>query len=180
MEPVWLRGPNVMKEIRKPLTGDLILLFLPLDPSEDCINHFNIENQSYAKCLQWNQNHIINLESSMGLVNACMPFVKTALREVTLIYGFEMELWKAEFLAEFHVACSEFISTWELCKIKSMKILMDQYWRGCFALKNCFHGSLELQGKHLVLFSAQKLFGIFITKVFKKLYFDELLQITLR
>lgn len=47
----------------------------------------------------------------MGLVNACMPFVKTALRDVTLIYGFEMELWKAEFLAEFHIACSEFIST---------------------------------------------------------------------
>lgn len=89
---------------------------------------FNIENQSYAKCLQRNQNHITNLESSMGLVNACMLFVKTALREVRLMYGFELELWEAECLAEFHVACSEFISTWELCKIESMKIHMDQYW----------------------------------------------------
>lgn len=37
--------------------------------------------------------------------------MKTALREVGLIYGFELELWEAEFLAKFHVACSEFIST---------------------------------------------------------------------
>lgn len=28
-----------------------------------------------------------------------------------MIYGFELEFWEAEFLAEFHVACSEFIST---------------------------------------------------------------------
>lgn len=47
----------------------------------------------------------------MGLPNTCTPFVKTAMREVRLIYGFELELWEAEFLAEFHVACSEFIST---------------------------------------------------------------------
>lgn len=37
------------------------------------------------------------------------------------------------------------------------------------ALRNCFHDSLKLQGKHLVLFSAQKLFVIFVTKVFKKI-----------
>lgn len=47
----------------------------------------------------------------MGLVNAYMPFVKTTLSEVRLIHGFELELREAEFLAEFHVACSEFIST---------------------------------------------------------------------
>lgn len=47
----------------------------------------------------------------MGLVNACVPFVKTALRELGPMYGFEPELWEAESLAEFHIACSEFIST---------------------------------------------------------------------
>lgn len=46
----------------------------------------------------------------MGLVNACMPFVKTSLREVRLMYGFELELSEAECLAEFLIAFSEFIS----------------------------------------------------------------------
>lgn len=81
-------SPTIMKEVMDLLTGELILFFLPLDPSKDCINHFNIKSWSYAKCLQWNQNHITNLESSMGLVNACNPFVKSALREVRL-YGYE-------------------------------------------------------------------------------------------
>lgn len=92
------------------LTLEFILLFPHLDSAEDCIKHFNIENQSYVRCLQRNQNHITNLESSTGLVNAHMPFVKSALREVRPMYGFEPELWEAEWLAEFHV-CSEFIST---------------------------------------------------------------------
>lgn len=64
----------------------------------------------------------------MRLVNTCMPFVKAALREVRPMYSFELKLWEAECLAEFHIALSEFISTWELCKIGSMKIHMDQYW----------------------------------------------------
>lgn len=101
----------IMKEVMNLLTGEIILVLLPVDISKDCINHFNIKSQSYAKCLQLNQNHITNLESSMMLPNTCTPFVKTAMREVRLIYGFELELWEAEFLAEFHVACSEFIST---------------------------------------------------------------------
>lgn len=76
----WL--PTIMKEVMN------LLFLIPLDPSEDHINHFNIKSWSYAKCLQWKQNHITNLESSMGLVNACIPSVKTALREVRL-YGYD-------------------------------------------------------------------------------------------
>lgn len=76
VEPLGLQGPKTRREVVDLLTLEFILLFSPLDPSEDCIKHSNIENQSYAKCLQWNQNHITNLESSMGLVNVCMPLWK--------------------------------------------------------------------------------------------------------
>lgn len=46
-----------------------------------------------------------------GIGQGLHAFVKTALREVRPMYGFEPELWEAECLAEFHIACSEFIST---------------------------------------------------------------------
>lgn len=47
----------------------------------------------------------------MGLVNACTSSVNAALREVMAMYSFEVELWKAECLAEFHIACFGLIST---------------------------------------------------------------------
>lgn len=44
-------------------------------------------------------------------VGQCLHAFCENCSERSQIYDFELDLWEAEILAEFHVACSEFIST---------------------------------------------------------------------